>query len=67
MGDDIEFWRLETVIAKTGYSKTEIYRRMKEGAFPRSHSYNDGTAKRFWLSTEIRRWQAEILSRSGAT
>ena len=67
MEDDVEFWRLEIVIAKTGYSKTEIYRRMKEGAFPRSHSYADGTAKRFWLSTEVRAWQNEILSRSGGT
>lgn len=61
LSEDIEFWRLETVMAKTGYSRSEIYRKVKAGTFPPSHPYNDGTRRRFWLSSEVRTWQRGVL------
>jgi predicted DNA-binding transcriptional regulator AlpA len=59
--DDNEFWRLETVKTKTGLSRSELYRRISIGEFPRARHY-PGTNKSFWLSGEVRRWQAAILA-----
>lgn len=61
MTDDIEFWPLPTVLAKTGLSRSEIYRRAKDGSFPGSRAYRDST-RRFWLSSDVRRWQASQLA-----
>lgn len=58
---EVEFWRLPRVIAATGLSKTEIYRRAGQGRFPAPRRY-PGTTKTFWLSTEVRTWQAELLA-----
>jgi predicted DNA-binding transcriptional regulator AlpA len=59
---DVEFWRLETVEQKVGLSKSEIYRRMRLGEFPESRAYPGGKGKmRFWISTEVRRWQRTIV------
>jgi len=57
--DDVEFWPLKTVIQKVGLSRTEIYRQQSLGKFPRSRSYRNNPGRRFWLSTEVRHWQAE--------
>lgn len=54
-----EYWRLPRVIEVTGLSKTEIYRRAGEGQFPKPRPYRDILNKRFWVSTEVQRWQAE--------
>ncbi|WP_022687638.1 helix-turn-helix transcriptional regulator [Sphingomonas phyllosphaerae] len=54
-----ELWRLPRVIEVTGLSKTEIYRRVSQGQFPKSRPYKDIPNKRFWISTEVQRWQAE--------
>lgn len=54
-----EFWRLPRLLQVTGLSRSEIYRRINEGTFPKSHPYRDAPKIRFWISTEVQRWQAE--------
>lgn len=61
LSEDVEFWPLDTVIQKVGLSRSEIYRRQANRSFPTSRSYRN-SSRRFWLSTEIRRWQAEQLA-----
>jgi prophage regulatory protein len=56
----MEFWRLDTVIQKTGLSKSEIYRRMGEGTFPKSRKYPN-SEKTFWLSSDVEAWQHKVL------
>lgn len=62
MTGDVEFWPLKTVVQKVGLSKTEIYRRVAENRFPASRSYNDGGMRKFWLSSEVKAWQENILA-----
>lgn len=57
----VEFWSLTRVVEVTGISKSEVYRRVKLGQFPRSHKYRDGERRRFWISTEIMAWQQEQI------
>lgn len=59
--EDIEFWRMPTVIAKVGLSKSEIYRRIKIGTFPKARPYPGSPGRRFWVSTEVCAWQQAIL------
>jgi predicted DNA-binding transcriptional regulator AlpA len=59
--DDIEFWPLDTVITKVGLSRSEIYRRAKDGSFPASRAYKNST-RRFWLSSDVRAWQRSELA-----
>lgn len=54
-----DFWRLKTVIAKVGMSKTEIYRRQKRGDFPRGRKVSPRVT--VWPSTEIFDWQLKVL------
>lgn len=62
MPDDIEFWPLARVVAVTGLSRSEIYRRQKEEpGFPHSRPYRDST-RVFWLSTEVRAWMVGQLA-----
>lgn len=56
-----QFLRLPDVLKATGYSKSEIYRQMAAGAFPRSHSYRANPKKRFWLLSEIQNWQNDQI------
>lgn len=56
----MEFWRLPTVMEKVGLSKSEIYRRVQDGAFPKPRRF-PGTQKSFWISGEVRQWQFDIL------
>lgn len=58
---DIEFWPISTVTQKVGLSRSEIYRRMEGGRFPKSRAYRDSTRK-FWLSNEVRSWQADEVA-----
>ena len=60
-GEEIQFWKLTVVMANVGLSKSEIYRQMKEGRFPPSRSYRHDSKRKFWLSTEVRAWQADVL------
>ena len=43
-----------------GISKSEVYRRIKDGTFPRSHAFKCN-ARRFWMSHEIKAWQQSQL------
>jgi len=61
--NEIEFWRLPRVKAATGLSKTEIYRQVMEGRFPRPKKY-PGSTMSYWLSTDVRQWQADLLARA---
>ncbi|KFG91870.1 putative transcriptional regulator [Sphingobium herbicidovorans NBRC 16415] len=61
MADDIEFWPLKVVVQKVGLSQAEVYRRMSEGRFPRNYDYRDGGTRKFWLASDVRAWQQQIL------
>jgi predicted DNA-binding transcriptional regulator AlpA len=54
-----EFWSLKRVVEVTGVSKSEVYRLMKLGRFPKSNAYRDTPKKRFWLSNDVKQWQQE--------
>lgn len=56
----VEFWRLPVVLQATGLSKSDIYRRIAEGRFPKARKY-EGTSKSFWVSVEVMRWQRDQL------
>lgn len=58
-----EFWNLKRVVEVTGVSKTEIYRQMNLGLFPKSNGYRDTPKKRFWLSNDIKQWQQEQFAK----
>lgn len=60
MATPLEFWRLPTVMEKVGLSKSEIYRRVAEGTFPRPRKY-PGSEKTFWLSRDVLTWQLEAI------
>lgn len=61
MTDDTEFWPLKEVVRRTGLSRSEIYRRAKEGTFPASRSYR-GSTRVFWVSGSVRQWMAGQLA-----
>ncbi|HJO44222.1 MAG TPA: AlpA family transcriptional regulator [SAR324 cluster bacterium] len=54
--------RLPNVKAITGLSRSTIYLRMSEGAFPRQ--VNLGSRAVGWLSSEIQQWVDERISSS---
>jgi predicted DNA-binding transcriptional regulator AlpA len=59
---DEEFWRLPAVIERVGLSKSEIYRRMRDGSFPANKRYRRGSGV-FWLASEVRGWQRDEAER----
>jgi predicted DNA-binding transcriptional regulator AlpA len=59
-GHAVEFWRMKTVVAKTGLSKTEIYRQVEAGRFPPPRKY-PGSIMNFWLSTDVIAWQRSVV------
>jgi predicted DNA-binding transcriptional regulator AlpA len=61
LSEDVEFWPLDTVLRKVGLSRSEIYRRQRDGSFPASRNYRN-SSRRYWLSSDVRRWQAEELA-----
>lgn len=56
----MEFWRLNTVTQKIGLSKSEIYRRVAAGKFPKPRRYPDSD-KTFWLSSDVIQWQQQVV------
>ena len=54
--------RLPNVKAITGLSRSTIYLRMSEGAFPRQ--VNLGSRAVGWLASEIQQWVDERISSS---
>lgn len=61
ISNDEEFWRLPVVEQKSGLSRSEIYKQVSSGRFPKPRSYKQ-SSKSFWLATEIRKWQQEQVS-----
>lgn len=60
---DEEFLRIAKVLSKTGFSRSELYRQIAAGNFPRGRAY-PGQKITFWLLSEVRAWQAQQLSRA---
>lgn len=60
MSNDVEFWRLPTVMQKVGLSKSEIYRRISDNRFPKSRRYPDSD-KTYWVGSEVVEWQQQVL------
>lgn len=59
MVDRITFLRLSAVKARTGLSRTTIYRRMEAGTFPRAVPISAGLVG--WRETDIDRWVADPM------
>jgi len=51
-------WRLPTVTAKTGLSRSEIYRRITRKAFP--PGVRLGARSRAWPAAEVEAWIAAL-------
>lgn len=54
-----EHWKIKKVIAKTGLSKTEIYRRMREpgpNPFPHQHRFSGCRQAVYWARGEVWAW-----------
>lgn len=60
MTEVIEFLRLNAVMQRVGLSKSEIYRRVAMGKFPKPRRYPDSD-KSYWLASEITQWQRQAL------
>lgn len=56
-------WRLPTVKAQTGLSKSEIYRRIKEGTFPIPLKL--GVRAVAWPSAKIEEWVESLTQGAG--
>lgn len=52
-------WRLPTVIAQTGLSKSEIYRRINNGTFPKPLKL--GARAVAWPAVEIDIWIKSLI------
>lgn len=49
--------RMKTVLARTGLSKSTIYRKMVEGTFPAQHKISANGSG--WKESDIDRWVAD--------
>lgn len=56
--------RLSEVKARTGLSRTTIYRKIGAGTFPRSHQISDGLVA--WYESDIDAWVANPMGWSAA-
>jgi prophage regulatory protein len=59
--DQPSFIRLKAVLARTGKSKSSVYRLIKENGFPRP--YKIGKRAVAWLNIEIDYWIASTVAR----
>lgn len=60
-----ELWRIDTVVQRTGVSRSTVYALVKEGSFPRSVPLIGKTVA--WDSREIEAWiEARIAAGRGA-
>lgn len=57
-----QLWRLPKVQSVSGLSKTEIYRRIRAGSFPRPIAL--GIRARAWSSISVETWIESLLARS---
>lgn len=56
-------WRLPTVETQTGLSKSEIYRRIKLGTFPRPLKL--GARAVAWQASAIEAWVKSLIQQGG--
>ena len=56
----VEFWRMKRVSEVTGLSKSEVYRRVEAGCFPKPRKYPDSHMD-FWISVEVIEWQRDVV------
>ena len=49
-----QLWRLPTVMAETGLSKTEVYRKASKGQFPKRIKLGANSVA--WSSVEVKAW-----------
>ena len=59
----VRFVRLPEVQAMTGLSKTEIYRRIREGSFPVQTKISSAVS--VWTTVQIADWQAKMVLAGG--
>ena len=61
------FLKLASVTVRTTLSKSEIYRRIREGTFPPSRKFQSGAVGEkgaFWLASEKARWQQQEVDQA---
>lgn len=57
------FMRLDEVLHTTGLGRNTVYRRMREGTFPKSIKIGPNSVA--WLESDILRWMTEAVRASG--
>jgi prophage regulatory protein len=60
MGEPDRIIRLKTVLARTGLSRSTIYRKIAEGTFPAQLKISKNGAG--WHESDINRWIADPVS-----
>ncbi|AGQ97289.1 TPA: AlpA family transcriptional regulator [Vibrio parahaemolyticus] len=55
----MRFLKLKEVIEKTALSRSAIYRKMSEDAFPKSVNLGDRAVA--WVESEVDDWMAKVL------
>lgn len=58
------FLKLKEVMARTSLGSSTIYRRMKEGTFPRPKQLSEACVR--WRESDIERWMDELPSAGAA-
>lgn len=65
MPDQVTLLRIRNVLTVTGLSRSQLYRLIAAGKFPRPVKLA-GTAARAWSSTAVSQWVEEQLNTQGA-
>ena len=55
---DDEIWNVRTITAKTGISRSTLYKYVKDGHFPRQRKL--GPRRVGWLASEVRSWMIAL-------
>jgi prophage regulatory protein len=55
---DDEIWNVRTITAKTGISRSTLYKYVKDGHFPRQRKL--GPRRVGWLASDVRSWMAGL-------
>lgn len=59
---DDEIWNVRTITAKTGISRSTLYKYVKDGHFPRQRKL--GPRRVGWLASDIRSWMTALQSKT---
>lgn len=60
MNNKVSIIKLSEVIARTGLSRSSIYRRINEGSFPRPISLGGKAVG--WIEAEVQQWIQDRIS-----